>query len=181
MHKEWQYVVLTELKKYLPKEFIDLLFRRYPNGFAPNVNPLRISGRELAKYIGRYVRHPAIANSRITAYNKEAVKFYYRDHQKKIYYKILLVNDFISAIIKHIPDKHFRLVRYYGAYSRRKKKLIKQLIIREEILARFEDKKRFHCSKCGEKMEIVLFCDKPPPIDMSKINTWIELHSGAAR
>jgi len=181
LHKEWQYVVLNELKKYLDKGFIDFLFRKYPNGFAPNVNPLRISGKELAKYIGRYVRHPAIANSRIIAYNKEAVKFYYRDHQEQIHYKIMLSGDFISAIIQHIPDKNFRLVRYYGSYSRRKTKVIKQSIIRQKILIDFDNKKEICCSKCGERMEIVLFCDKPPPKDMSKIGNWIELHSGAAR
>jgi len=108
LHKEWKYVVLVELKKYFPKELIDFLFRKYVNGFAPNVNPLRISGRELAKYIGRYVRHPAIANSRIIAYNKEAVRFYYKDHSKQVHYKIMLADEFISAIIQHVPDKNFR-------------------------------------------------------------------------
>jgi len=93
----------------------------------------------------------------------------------------MLAHDFISAIIQHIPDKHFRLVRYYGCYSRRKNKVIKQLIIREKILSVFNSKREICCSKCGEGMEIVLFCDKPPPKDMSKISDWIELHSGATR
>ena len=114
-----------------------------------------------------------IANSRIIAYNKEAVKFYYKDHQEQIHYKIMLAKDFISAIIQHIPDKNFRLVRYYGAYSRRKKKVIHQSIIREKILIDFNHKREFHCSKCNEIMEIVMFCDKPPDKDMSKIKNWI--------
>ena len=59
----------------------------------------------LVKYIGRYIRHPAIANSRITAYNKEAVRFYYEDHQGIKHYKIMLAHDFISAVIQHIPKK----------------------------------------------------------------------------
>ena len=173
-HKKWKYEVLTALKKYLPKEFIDFLFDKYPNGFAAYLKPERIiSSKRLAQYIGRYVRHPVIANSRIIAYNKEAVKFYYKDHQEQIHYKIMLAKDFISAIIQHIPDKNFRLVRYYGAYSRRKKKVIHQSIIREKILIDFNHKREFHCSKCNEIMETVMFCDKPPDKDMSKIKNWI--------
>ena len=175
-HKKWQYEVLTSLKKYLPKEFIDFLFDKYPNGFVAYLKPEKIiSSKRLAQYIGRYVRHPAIANSRIVAYNGEAVKFYYKDHQEQIHYKIMLADDFISAIIQHIPEKNFRLVRYYGAYSRRKKKVIRQSVIRQKILNDFAVKKTFHCSKCNEIMEIILFCDKPPPKDMSKISNWIEM------
>ena len=175
-HKKWQYEFLTSLKKYLPEEFIDFLFNKYPNGFAAYLKPERIiSSKRLAQYIGRYVRHPAIANSRITAYNGEAVKFYYKDHLEQIHHKIMLANDFISAIIQHIPDRNFRLVRYYGAYSRRKKPIIKQSIIRQKILSDFTHKREFHCSKCNEIMEIVLFCDKPPPKDMSTISNWIEM------
>ena len=165
-HKKWQYEVLTALKKYLPKELVDYLFRKYPNGFAAYVKPQRItSSIGLAKYLGRYVRHPAIANSRITVYNGEAVQFHWKDHQDRINYKIMKVHEFISAIIQHIPEKNFRLVRYYGAYLRRKKTIIKQSIIRQKILTDFIHKR-----------EIVLFLDKPPDKDMSKISNWLELH-----
>jgi len=34
------------------------------------------------------------------------------------------VEDFITAIIGHIPDKQFKIIRYYGAYSRRKRKVL---------------------------------------------------------
>lgn len=174
-HKKWQYEVLTALKKYLPKEFIDYLFDKYPNGFAAYIKPERItSSKRLAQYIGRYVRHPAIANSRIIAYNGEAVKFFYKDHQEQIYYRIMLAEKFISAIIQHIPEKNFRLIRYYGVYSRRKTKVIKQSIITQKILTDFTSKREFHCSKCNEIMEIVMFCDKPPDKDMSKIGNWID-------
>lgn len=176
IHKVWQHEVLIALKKYLPKEFIDYLFDKYPNGFAAYVKPERImSSKRLAQYIGRYVRHPAIANSRIVAYNGEAVRFYWKDHEDKINYKIMLAHDFISAIIQHIPEKNFRLIRYYGAYSRRKKPIIKQSIIRQKILTDFVSKREFHCSKCNEIMQIVMFCDKPPPEDRNKLTTWLEM------
>ena len=87
----------------------------------------------------------------------------------------MLAGDFISSIIQHIPDKNFRLVRYYGAYSRRKTKVIHQSIIRQKISTDFDNKREFHCSNCNEIMEIVLFCDKPPPKYMSKISSWLEM------
>jgi hypothetical protein len=38
----------------------------------------------IARYLGRYVRHPAIANSRINWFNKSTLQvgFYYEDHKK---------------------------------------------------------------------------------------------------
>jgi hypothetical protein len=174
-HKKWQYEALTALKKYLPKELIDYLFKKYPNGFAAYLKPEKIrSSKRLAQYIGRYVRHPAIANSRIIAYNGEAVKFYYKDHEGQTHYVIMKADEFISAIIQHIPDKNFRLIRYYGVYSRRKKQIIKQSIIRQKILTDFVSKRVFHCSNCNEIMEIIMYCDKPPDKDMSKIGNWID-------
>jgi hypothetical protein len=180
VHKVWQNEVLTSLKEYLPEEFIDFLFRKYPNGFAAYVKPERIkSSKRLAQYIGRYVRHPAIANSRIIAYNGEAVKFFYEYHQKNTHYKIMLAYDFISAIIQHIPDKNFRMIRYYGICSRRKIRLfnghIKQSIIMQKSLMEFGKKREFHCPDCNEIMEIVMYCKKPPPEDRSKLTTWLEM------
>ena len=176
IHKVWQREVLTALKKYLPSDFIDYLFRKYPNGFAAYVKPERITSSErLAQYIGRYVRHPAIANSRIDRYNGEAVGFFYEDRQKARHRKILIADEFISAIIQHLPDRNFRLIRYYGMYSRRKIGIVTQSIVMQRKLTDFESKRVFHCPKCREIMEIVWYCDKPPPKDMSKIGNWLEM------
>ncbi|MEK7114001.1 MAG: transposase, partial [Patescibacteria group bacterium] len=119
-HKKWQYNLLTALRDLIPQSIIDLCFRKYPNGFAAYIKPERLhSGKRLIKYIGRYIRHPAIANSRIIDYNGRGVTFYYEDHNgKNIQFKTMSVFDFISAIIQHIPERNFRMVRYYGVYSR---------------------------------------------------------------
>lgn len=175
IHKIWQNEVLTSLKKYLPKEFIDFLFRKYPKGFAAYVKPERIfSSKGLARYVGRYVRHPAIANSRIIGYNGEAVKFFYADHEKKMHRIIMVVDEFISAIIQHIPEKNFRMIRYYGMYSRRKIRKVNQSIIMQKILINFDKKREFHCPTCNEIMEIVWYCEKPPPKNMNEITSWLE-------
>jgi hypothetical protein len=77
MHKEWQKQLLKSLKGYVPDNIIDICFSKYPDGFAAYVKPERISSRKkMLEYIARYVRHPAIADSRIEAYNGEAVRFF---------------------------------------------------------------------------------------------------------
>ena len=180
LHKNWQYNILKALRKHLPQGIVDLCFRKYPNGFCVYVREDRISSRKgLAKYIGRYVRHPAIANCRIVAYNGEAVRFYWKDHDNKIHYKIMLVFDFISAIIQHIPEKNQKLVRYYGAYSRRKKKSIKSSITNKNLV-RSNEGRVFYCKNCHERMEFVLYVKKPPPKDKSNLTYCMALPNGVA-
>lgn len=179
LHREWQYAVLEALRGHVPSEVIDFCYRVYTNGFCAYVKPERItSHKRLAQYVGRYVRHPAIANSRIDRYNGEAVRFFYEDHESIIRRKVMNVEAFIGAIIQHVPEKHFRLVRYYGAYARRKKAIVKifiqQSIIRQQTVVSFSEKRTFLCPRCKEPMEMVLYCEKPPPKNRAKITTWLE-------
>lgn len=179
-HLLWQANILNALEEYLPKEEIDSLFRKYPLGFYVYVKPERIqSGKRLIEYLGRYLRHPAIANSRIDKYNGEVVRFFYEDHEGKTIWKVMKVFDFISAIIQHIPGKHFRLVRYYGACARRKTRIVK-IFIQQSIIINSNsvneaDKRVFLCPNCHNIMEFVMYCKKPPPIDKSKITSWLEI------
>jgi len=177
LHRKWQYEILNALKKYLPKNIINEAFWKYPKGFCVYVRPEQIkSSRQLARYIGRYVRHPAIANSRIIAYNGEAVKFYYEDNKEKIHNKIMLVHDFISAIIQHIPEKHERLVRYYGCYSRRKirktKENVKQSIIEQRLLCENKKKRIVLCPICFQEAKLMIYCKKPPPENKGRLDYW---------
>jgi hypothetical protein len=66
-----------------------------------------------AKYIGRYLARPAIAEYRIVSYDGDTVHFWYEDHQtgkrqgvKASVYK------FLFDLLQHIPPKHFRMVGY---------------------------------------------------------------------
>ena len=80
----------------------------------------RITNKQkIAKYVGRYIRHPAIANSRLHSYDGSSVTFWYKDHEGKKHFVTMEVQEFIKALIQHIPDLNFKMIRYYGAYSRR--------------------------------------------------------------
>jgi len=82
MRKTWQYQVLTRFKAELPvnrevSRFIDLLFKRYPDGFYVHLpQESRITNKQkIARYVARYIRHPAVANSRLHSYDGDSVTF----------------------------------------------------------------------------------------------------------
>lgn len=71
-------------------------------------------------YCMRYASRPAMAESRITKYerNSDTVEWYYHDHKDNKRYDVVdNVHDFINKLIIHIPDKHFKMTRFYGFYS----------------------------------------------------------------
>ena len=127
IRKKWQYSILTALRKARPKDkeiakIIDWSFKERTNGF--NIQAKRrIEGKtkQAARYMARYVRHPAIADSRIIDYDTKNVTFVYEREGKKNTVKMDKY-EFIHNVIKHIPDKNFKMIRYYGIHSRRSKK-----------------------------------------------------------
>ena len=178
LRRVWQYEVLTRLKKVMPEEarmkrLINELFTRYPNGFYVYAEPKVKDGRGIGRYIGRYLRHPAIADSRIVAYDGKQVTFAYKEQvngQKVRREQSLPVLAFIHGVIRHIPPKQFKMVRYYGLYAPRKKAAIKQLMKRVgNMLGRTVHRLRWRgrrlrdfrqdpltCSECGST-DMVLF------------------------
>ncbi|MDO9565224.1 MAG: transposase [Candidatus Desulfaltia sp.] len=133
IRKKWQYEILTALKKALSqdktlKQIIDWCFKEKTNGF--NIQAKRrIEGKtkKAARYMARYVRHPAIADSRIIGYDTNNVTFVYE--REGITRKIVMDKfAFIHNVIKHIPDAHFKMVRYYGIHGRRARKNVREIM-----------------------------------------------------
>ena len=85
----------------------------------------------------------------------------------------MLIYDFISAIIQHIPEKNQKLARYYGMYSRRKKKCLKSGITKLISVKGFEGRVCY-CPKCYERMEFVFYSRKDAPPDKNKLVNWLE-------
>ena len=119
LRRIYQYELLTALKRKIPVALglIDRLFRDHPRGFYVHVARNRIGPRDIAGYIGRYVRHPAIAESRIAAYDGERVTFEFTRGGER-FERTVAALDFIGALLDHVPESHFKRVRYYGLYSR---------------------------------------------------------------
>ena len=72
----------------------------------------------MTKYIGRYLGRPVIATSRIDNYDGDNVTFHYNRHEDNKYVEETVpVLEFIERLIQHIPEKHFKQIRYYGIYA----------------------------------------------------------------
>ena len=83
------------------------------------------------KYIGRYAKRPSLAETRIVYYSKpnNVVKFSYQDKQTGEEKMLTTtINDFLGLLFRHIPEKHFHMVRYYGAYANARKGKIYKLV-----------------------------------------------------
>ncbi len=81
-------------------------------------------------YFIRYAGRPAMAENRITNYDKEnnTVSWFFHDHRDDKRYDITdNVKDFIKRLIIHIPDYHFLTTRYYGFYSNASNKILDQV------------------------------------------------------
>lgn len=174
LHKKWMAIVCKNLKTYFPNsdEFTQL-FRiiwalNRDEGFVVDVCKRTLKNKKaLARYIARYVKHPAIANSRIISFDDKEIHFFYVDHKTKRRIDVhMLVDDFIFAIIQHIPEKQFKMIRYYGAYSRNQKKKYKAYLkssIQQTKLTYFVSKGEVLCPKCNKPMHYVWYCKKKPP------------------
>ena len=71
-------------------------------------------------YIGRYAKRPCLSEAKIIAYEKELnlVRFSYRDKLTKENTSLsLTTHEFIGALIRHVPEKGFNMIRYYGMYA----------------------------------------------------------------
>lgn len=72
------------------------------------------------EYLGKYLKRPPIGETRIKNYDGKFVTYHFLDHYTNTtQYLKLPVLDFIARLISHVPDKHFRNIRYYGFLSNR--------------------------------------------------------------
>ena len=142
-------------------------YRNHKNSFYVYAKPNKYGPKFVAKYIGRYLGRPVIATSCIDNYDGESVTFHYNRHEDNPYVEETIPSlEFIERLIQHIPEKHFKQIRYYGIYARRQKndEKITRAISKEKhsILLSFN---RWHgctllsfgydplqCPCCGQKM-----------------------------
>lgn len=136
LRKQWQTVVLKMLREKLPpteKKRVQPLLKKAwndnKNGFYIYAPKQKGNVREQLRYIGRYMRKPAIGINRIINYDGETVEIRYidkEDGQEK--QEKMSVEEFIGRLIKHIPEEHFKVIRHYGIYARRIVKLCRKLV-----------------------------------------------------
>ena len=193
LRKQWQYQVLMALKKAVrgtcyQSEWTSRLgsmFRKYPTGFdcdctclrAPCLRRVPWRGRQgthrqmpekgpverLIVYLCKYVSSPPISLRRITHYDGNRVTYRYDDHRRGKVCETISAVEFIARMIRHLPPKGFRMVRYYGIYARpiRKKihtlvcDVLQRLVQRAEAVAQYFARRNAQGSGCETRDEAV--------------------------
>ena len=93
-------------------------YNDHKQGFYVYAKPNKCNPKIVTKYIGRYLGRPVIATSRIDHYDGETVTFHYNRHEdNRLITESVPVMQFIQRLIQHIPEKHFKQIRYYGLYA----------------------------------------------------------------
>ena len=101
------------------------------------------NAHRVVRYIGRYTKRPAIAESKILSYDGKTVIFTYKEHRMTHAATITLSSlAFIKRLIVHIPDVNFRIIRYFGFYANRLRGelLPKVFAIRSQDYAKAKEK-----------------------------------------
>ena len=99
--------IITHKKQFL--KFLDELYQKHwiVHCAKPNNNH-----KKNIQYLGRYVKRPPIAESKLRHYDGNNVRFTYLDHTTKSYRQFKCsADEFIARFIQHIPDINFRLIR----------------------------------------------------------------------
>lgn len=81
-------------------------------------------------YIMRYAARPAMAESRIISYdpNTDKVVWYFDDHKIGQRYQVHGTGkDLLLRMFMHIPDDHFKTIRYYGFYNQKERKTLEHI------------------------------------------------------
>jgi hypothetical protein len=137
LRKFWQNAVLKLIRKTLShwdkarvQPLLQAAYTKNAEGFYVNA-PKRshTSLKKILEYISRYMKRGPIALDRILVYDGAMVMFQYHDKKTntdKI--KTMSAEEFIGALIRHIPDHQFKTIRRYGIYSRRIKSVMKKIL-----------------------------------------------------
>jgi Putative transposase/Transposase zinc-binding domain len=100
--------------------FNHFLDRLYKKTWIVHCAPPSQEYEAILAYLGRYIKRPPIAASKLKHYDGNDVTFRYLDHTSSSWRNLSLsVEDFIARFIQHIPDTGFRMIRYYGILSHR--------------------------------------------------------------
>jgi len=116
----WQEEVIKRFRMVLPKDleikaFLDWVSKNRDGFVVKNYRDL-LDIKDLGRYLSRYVRHPPIGESRILDYDGYRVLIKY-EWDNRLHTCWIPIGGFIDALISNIPQKHFKVVRYYGMYA----------------------------------------------------------------
>ena len=181
LRNSFRMVLLNRLEYHLGSSFKRVkayIYKHCPNGFYVYAKPTLTNNKQVIKYIGRYLGRPVIASSRIDNYDGKNVTFHYNRHEDdKLIVETIPATEFIKKLIIHIPEKHFKMIRYYGLYAKyHKHKSSLFLAVPIEKRRFLESLNSWRTSlllsfgydpllcKCGHHMTVLEICHKGTPL-----------------
>lgn len=166
-------VLLQLLEKQIGPSFRKIkneMYQKHADGFYVRAKPNLCTPSVTIKYISRYLGRPVIATSRIDNYDGDCVTFHYTRHEDNLLVtECIPAFDFIKRLTMHIPQKHFKMIRYYGIYAKHhkqeknlrkclspeKRKFLRSILDwRNSILLSF-GYDPLKCPKCGTSMLVL--------------------------
>jgi len=139
LKKEFRRKYVNELEKsfkkgdlktsFSEKEFHIFKKKLHKNKWQIHLEDPMKTAVEVIRYIGRYSKRACLSEYKITNIEGEYLTFKYKDYKDRIDPKDkkspakekelrLHYSKFFPLLLQHVPEPYFRLVRYYGAYSR---------------------------------------------------------------
>jgi len=183
LRRSWQFSLLKLLSEKIItpsfKALVDKLYADHNAGFYVNAPPVKNFSNGVINYIVRYAGRPVLAQSRITNYDGSSVTFTYTPHgSDQLVTETVSAFDFIKKLIIHIPERNFKMIRYYGfywehcskyeQYLRRAKRIQPSLVSHlrrtykswRKRIQHFFNRDPIKCPFCGTILELIeVFCD----------------------
>lgn len=160
------------------------IYKNHKDGFYVYAESKDCKPDIVLKYVGRYLGRPVIATSRIDSYDGDTVTFHYNRHEDNVLVtESIPAIEFISRLIQHIPERQFKMIRYYGLYARHKeqdKKLYRVLSRQKHRFLLCFHKWRslilssfgydpLKCPCCGYIMEVVEVYYNHKPVSLQEL------------
>lgn len=170
LSKRFMNILLKLLCEYNNNKFLyvkNSLYKSCKNGFYVYAEKKKFSNfKQGIEYVTRYCGRVPISENRIVNYDGKNVTFSYIDHTDNKYYeKTVSAKEFILLLIRHIPPKQFKIIRYYGFYRKKpkchdiikkivddSKKIFRKLALKYEnsIVTHF-NRNPFNCPRCNTR------------------------------
>ena len=97
--------------------FIDIQYNRH---WQVNIAKKTSHKNQTKNYLGKYLKKPPIAAARLQHMHNDNVTFEYLDHRtNENKYLTISTEEMLIRLLSHIPEKYFRMIRYFGFLSNR--------------------------------------------------------------
>lgn len=120
----WRYAVITYLREALQanvltsdlgaEELKAVLQTQYERWWNIDIDHFK-SKWQFLRYAGRYIRRPPIAQHRFVKITDREVQFWRKDlKQKRRVLTEYLIEEFVTTLAEHVPDRYRHAIRYFG-------------------------------------------------------------------